>query len=168
MNSSGIVVDDEGHMIKQALVWDNAQIRALSESSHSIHRHYEIIQSEQRECPRLPLLSGCTFWHIPICMMYFIFIQIHISTSIYDDDEHEYTPSSIQCTTDAVAAAAAMASVHKYTLVVVFFISSSYFMNLPRKILECSKLPCWHIAYSHYVLDETSNGKLPRKTWKLC
>lgn len=43
--------------------------------------------------------------------------------------------------------------IHKYNFgVVVFFISSSHFMDLPRKILECSKLPCWHIAYSHYVL----------------
>lgn len=38
-------------------------------------------------------------------------------------------------------------------------------MDLRRKILECSKLPCWHIAYSRYVLAK--NGKLPRKTWKL-
>lgn len=39
-------------------------------------------------------------------------------------------------------------------------------MDIPRKILECSKLPCWHIAYSHYVLVE--QWKIAKKRHENC
>lgn len=98
---------------------DNTKFELYLKSSHSIHRHYEIIQSERREYILFSIPFFTLWTHILThSNLHDIF---HFYTNTRLDVHLQHTKSIQHRQFNARFAAAAIASVHKYILGRCFF-----------------------------------------------